>query len=192
MTKKESLSLLNIVLISVISVLILVSFVFRSYQVDGPSMESTLQNNDILVIWKVARTWARITGNDYIPKRGDVIVFNENKLAQFGQPGTKQLIKRVIGLPGDRVEIMGGHYWVINKQNPNGFDPDKALGYDTKDQIPFTTGNVDVVLGKNQLFVSGDNRSVSLDSRAFGPIDASQIIGKLAIRFWPGSKVKVF
>ena len=192
MTKKESLSLLNVVLISVISVLLLVSFVFRSYQVDGPSMESTLQNNDILVIWKVPRTWARITGNDYIPKRGDIIVFNEDKLAPYGQPGTKQLIKRVIGLPGDRVEIVSGHYLVINKSNPNGFDPDKTLGYDKNNQIPYTTGNLDVSLGKNQLFVSGDNISVSLDSRAFGPINTNQIIGKLAIRFWPGSKVEIF
>lgn len=192
MTKKESLSLLNVVLISVVSVLILVSFVFRSYQVDGPSMQSTLQNNDILVIWKAARTWSRITGNDYIPKRGDIIVFNESNLAYYGQPGTKQLIKRVIGLPGDRIEIIQGHYWIINKSHPKGFDPDKTLGYDKQNQIPLTTGNLDITLGKDRLFVSGDNRTVSLDSRAFGPINANQIIGKLVIRFWPGSKAEVF
>jgi len=192
MTKKEAFSIGNIVVISIICVVILVSFVFRSYVVDGPSMEPTLQNTNGLVIWKVPRTWARITGNSYIPKRGDVIVFNESDLAQFGQPGTKQLIKRVIGLPGDRVQIVQGHYWITNSKNPNGFNPDQALGYDKQNQIPYTNGNINTVLGRNQIFVSGDNRTVSLDSRAFGPINASQIIGKLALRFLPLSKAELF
>lgn len=170
--------------------LFIITFVFRSYQVDGPSMEATLQNDDKLIIWKVPRTWARITGHDYIPDRGDIIVFTQSGLGQFDQQDTKQLIKRVIGLPGDRVVVSDGRFTIYNKAHPHGFDPDAALPYG-KD-IPPTPGNVDVTLGRHQLFVSGDNRPDSLDSRTFGPINADQVIGKLAVRVFPLGGAKVF
>jgi signal peptidase I len=111
-------------------------------------------------------------------------------LAEFNQQDSKQLIKRVIGLPGDRVVVSNGEYMIYNKAHPHGFDPDKTLPYG-KD-IPLTSGNVDITLGKDQLFVSGDNRPDSLDSRAFGPINASQIVGKLVIRVFPIGQAKVF
>jgi signal peptidase I len=79
----------GILLIALIVALGMISFVFRSYEVDGPSMMNTLQNEDKLIIWKVPRTWARITGHPYIPKRGDIVVFTESGLAQYGQADTK-------------------------------------------------------------------------------------------------------
>ncbi len=102
---REFFSTAAILIGALLVALFIITFVFRSYQVDGPSMETTLQNDDKLIIWKVPRTWARITGHDYIPDRGDIIVFTENGLGQFGQEDSKQLIKRVIGLPGDRVVV---------------------------------------------------------------------------------------
>jgi signal peptidase I len=172
--------------------LLLINFVFRSYEVDGPSMQNTLHNDDKLIIWKVPRTWSRITGHDYIPKRGDIIVFNESGLAAYGQTNTKQLIKRVIGLPGDRVVVANGVYTIYNKQHPKGFDPDKTLPYFKGVPLPVTSGNINVTLGPNQIFVSGDNRPDSLDSRAFGPINANQIIGQLVVRVFPLDNLKVF
>jgi signal peptidase I len=163
--------------------ILMINFVFRSYQVDGVSMEPTLENNDKLIIWKVPRTWADITGHPYIPKRGDIIVFNESGLAKFGQQNSKQLIKRVIGLPGDTVVLKNGVYTIYNKQHPHGFDPDRTLPYGKN--IPYTTDDLTVKLGPDQLFVSGDNRPDSLDSRAFGPINANQIIGQLVFRIYP-------
>lgn len=180
----------GILLSALLVALLIISFVFRSYQVDGPSMENTLHNNDKLIIWKVPRTWSDITGHPYIPNRGDIIVFNESGLAQFGQTDSKQLIKRVIGLPGDRVVVNNDVYTIYNKAHPKGFDPDKTLPYGKN--IPETSGNLDITLGKNQLFVSGDNRPDSLDSRDFGPINASQIVGKLVIRVFPVSQAKTF
>ncbi|HUA12918.1 MAG TPA: signal peptidase I, partial [Candidatus Sulfotelmatobacter sp.] len=168
----------------------IITFVFRSYQVDGPSMENTLHNGDKLIIWKVPRTWARITGHPYIPDRGNIIVFTESGLGAFGQQNTKQLIKRVVGLPGDHVVVANGDLTIYNKQHPNGFDPDHTLPYG-KD-IPVTSGNINLTLGPDQLFVEGDNRPDSLDSRSFGPINANQIIGKLVLRVFPISQVKVF
>jgi signal peptidase I len=187
---RELLSTIGILATALVIALLMIGFVFRSYQVDGPSMESTLQNADKLIIWKVPRTFSRFTHHAYIPNRGDVIVFSESGLSQFGQADTKQLIKRVIGLPGDQVIVKNGEYTIINKTHPKGFDPDKTLGYGAN--IPTTSGDIDITLAQNQLFVSGDNRPNSLDSRAFGPINANQVIGKLAIRVFPLSKAEFF
>lgn len=187
---RELVSTLGILFTALVVAFLMITFVFRSYQVDGPSMESTLQNTDKLIIWKVPRTVAMVTGHAYIPNRGDVIVFTESGLSQFGQSDTKQLIKRVIGLPGDRVVVSDGHYTIYNKQHPQGFDPDKTLSYGKN--IPTTSGDIDVTLSSNQLFVSGDNRPDSLDSRAFGPINANQVVGKLVLRVFPINKAQVF
>ncbi len=187
---REILSTIVVLLAALGVALFIIAFVFRSYQVDGPSMQNTLHNADKLIIWKVPRTWARVTGHPYIPKRGDIIVFTESGLSQFGQQDTKQLIKRVIGLPGDHIVLKNGAYTIYNKTHPHGFDPDKALPYGKN--IPYTSGSVNITLGKDQLFVNGDNRPDSLDSRAFGPINASQVVGKLVLRVFPISQAEVF
>ena len=176
-------STIGILVTALFVALIIISFVFRSYQVDGPSMQTTLQNADKLIIWKVPRTWARITHHNYIPKRGDIIVFTESGLSEFGQNDTKQLIKRVIGLPGDRVVVKDGFLTIYNAANPNGFQPDKTLPYGNV--IPTTSGDIDITIRPGQLFVCGDNRPDSLDSRAFGPIEANQVIGQLVLRVFP-------
>ena len=187
---RELLSTLGILATALLVALLIIGFVFRSYQVDGPSMENTLQNADKLIIWKVPRTWASLTGHPYIPGRGDIVVFTESGLSAFGQDDTKQLIKRVIGLPGERVVIANGHYTVYNKEHPQGFDPDKTLAYGKG--IPATTPDGSYTLGPGQLFVSGDNRPDSLDSRRFGPINANQIVGKLILRVFPVNQARVF
>lgn len=170
--------------------LFLITFVFQSYLVDGPSMETTLFNNDRLLVWKVPRTWARITGNDYIPKRGDVVVFTEPDLSQFGQDPGKQLIKRVVGLPGERIVIKDGTLTVFNKEHPAGFQPDKTVGYKAA-AIDGST-EIDIAIPEGKIYVVGDNRPNSLDSRAFGPIDADAIVGKLVIRILPIGEVTRF
>jgi signal peptidase I len=186
----EFLSTIGILATALGVAFLIIFFVFRSYQVDGPSMRNTLQNSDKLIIWKVPRTMASITHHAYIPKRGDIIVFSQKGLSEFGQQDSKQLIKRVVGLPGDHVVVKDGKYTVYNAENPNGFDPDVSLN--NKEMISPTSGAIDVTLKKDQLFVSGDNRPDSLDSRAFGPIDADQVIGKLVLRVFPLSQAKVF
>jgi signal peptidase I len=187
---RELFSTVGILLTALAVALLIVSFVFRSYQVDGPSMQNTLQNADKLIIWKVPRTWASITHHAYIPGRGDIIVFSQSGLSQFGQQDTKQLIKRVIGLPGDRVVVKDGVVVIYNKTHPEGFQPDRTLPYGG--HIPQTTGNIDLVVGKDELFVCGDNRPDSLDSRTFGPIKSDQVVGKLLLRVFPISEAQKF
>ena len=188
--RREIVSTLGILAAAILVAVFIIMFVFRSYQVDGPSMKNTLQDADKLIIWKVPRTWSKITGHPYIPGRGDIIVFTETGLGQFGQQDKKQLIKRVIGLPGDRVVVKNGAVTIYNKEHPKGFDPDKTLPYGKN--IPETSGNIDLTLGSEQLFVCGDNRPDSLDSRSFGPINANQVVGKLAVRVLPLGDAKTF
>ncbi len=189
---REFLSLAGVVLLALGFAFLIITFVFRSYAVDGPSMEPTLQNNDKLIIWKVPRTWARITGHQWVPRRGEIIVFNEPNLSGCGQDVAKQLIKRVIGLPDDKVVIKNGVVTIFNKKYPHGFQPDNQLGYNKTHFIQPSTPNETVQLNNHQLFVMGDNRPVSCDSRVFGPINTNQVIGQLVLRILPLSKAKIF
>ncbi len=187
------LSNIGLLLLAPILAVVLTLFVFQSYQVDGPSMEQTLQNNDRLIVWKLPRTWARITGHQYVPKRGDIIILNESGLSNYGNTdNTKQLVKRVIGLPGDRIVVKNNVLTVYNSAHPNGFQPDATLPYGKDGAIPPTTNDLDIQLSSTQLFVCGDNRPNSLDSRIFGPIQTSQVIGKLVARILPLDTMKVF
>jgi signal peptidase I len=167
--------------------ILLNTFVIQSYQVDGESMEPTLQNNDRLIVNKVPRTLARIDGHQYVPNRGDIIIFNIDSIPGF--VGQKQLIKRVIGLPGEHVVVKNGHISVYNSQHPGGFSPDAAGTY--KPNQP-TTNDVDLVLSSDQLFVCGDNRPNSEDSRYFGPINTNQVVAKLVLRILPVSGLKSY
>lgn len=164
------------------------AFIVQSYQVDGQSMETTLQNDDRLIVEKWPRTWARITGHAYVPGRGDIIIFNQSGLDPSG--ANKQLIKRVIGLPGERVVVKDNAITIYNQEHPGGFNPDKAGAYTIA--APLTPGDVDLTLKSGEIFVSGDNRTNSEDSRYFGPVNTNQIVGKLAFRIVPLNKAQRF
>lgn len=186
---RNIISTLLVLLIAPVIALLLTAFVFQSYQVDGPSMEPTLQNNNRLIVWKIPRTWARLTGHPYIPHRGDVVIFNTNGLPDFGENG-KQLIKRVIALPGERVVVQNNVLTVYNKQSPAGFQPDATLPYGKV--IKSTQGDEDITVPQGSIFVCGDNRGDSLDSRVFGPVPVTNIIGKLVFRVLPVNEVEGF
>lgn len=170
--------------------LVLTMFVFQSYRVDGISMETTLQNNDRLIIWKLPETIAKVRNQTHMPKRGEVIVFIKRGLPdENGQD--KQLIKRVIGLPGDHVVVKDGSITVYNDEHPAGFNPDINQSFSAGINSQ-TNGNVDVTVEAGQVFVCGDNRPHSLDSRFFGTVPASDIVGKLSFRIAPLSNTKHF
>jgi signal peptidase I len=187
---KSALSTILILLAAPLIALSIINFIFQPYQVDGPSMQTTLFHNDRLIIWKVSRTWARITKHDYIPHRGDVIVF---KLRGSLEPGTnkeKQLIKRVIALPGERVVVKDNEVTVFNSENPEGFNPDEIYEYGKV--IKDTARDTDVTVAAGQVFVLGDNRGNSEDSRMFGTIPAEDIVGKLVARILPLKEAERF
>lgn len=192
---KDTLSTIGIIILAPIVALFLTTFVFQSYQVDGPSMEPTLQNGDRLIVTKTGKTWSRIIGKDYVPKRYEVIIFNHGG-SFCGQTTTtqKQLIKRVIGLPGDRVVVKDGVVRVYNNEHPGGYLIDRegpernAIG-----NTPGNNGNdIDVTVEKGDLFVMGDNREESCDSRSFGTIPSKDVVGHLSLRIYPVDKIDRF
>lgn len=180
---KEHLTTILILIAAPLLALLITGFVFRTYQVDGPSMETTLQDNDRLIINKIPRTISKITGHEYVPNRYDIIIFTHQ--GQFGgtEVREKQLIKRVIGLPGDRVVVKDGVVTIYNDKNPKGFLVDK-FGPEAA-VIDGTTGNIDETVEPGEIFVMGDNRGNSLDSRNLGTVRVQDIIGKLSFRIYP-------
>jgi len=169
---------------------LLINFVFQSYQVEGPSMQRTLHNGDHLLVWKVDKSIARLVGRDYIPHRGDIIIFDEPAGIETTK---KQLIKRVIALPGERVVYSGTSVTVYNKEFPQGFSPDDTMPYGDMilNQRP---SNYDVTVPEGKVVVSGDNRDNSMDSRdsRIGPIDADLIVGRLIVRILPVNTFRTF
>lgn len=163
-------------------------FAFQSYEVDGNSMFPTLHNSDRLIIWKLPKTMASIGKKDYVPKRGDIIVFHKP------DGSNEQLIKRVVGLPGERVVVKDGKITVYNKSNPNGFQPDDAP---YGKNLEKTSGYVDSKdVGEGEIFVVGDNRieGASLDSRSniLGNVPLDMVVGKLVLRLYPFNDIKYF
>lgn len=161
--------------------LFITSFVFQSYEVDGPSMQTTLDNGERLVVMKFGKTVAKIRGADYVPERDSIIIFDNVE-----GNGKRQLIKRVVGLPGDRVTVTDGKVRVYNQDNPTGFDPD--ANHDHGQNVDTTAGNVDLTVKEGEVFVLGDNRKNSQDSRYFGPVPSNKIVGTLYLRIFPLNK----
>jgi signal peptidase I len=187
---KDTLSTLGVIILAPLVAFFLTAFVFQSYQVDGPSMETTLQDSDRLIVSKTEKTISRITGNEYTAERYDVIIFNHSGEFGDGQVSKKQLIKRVIGLPGDRVEVKEGVVKVFNDQNPDGYLVDR-VGPEKK-AITNTPGNIDETINEGEIYVMGDNRENSLDSRSFGSIRNQDIVGKLSLRIYPFDKTQKY
>ena len=147
----------------------IILFVYQPVKVEGGSMEPGLEDQERIFINKLVYRWENI-------ERGDIVVFRYP-----GDP-RKSFIKRVIGLPGDRVRINFGHVYVNGKLVPEPYVPDEFL--DTK-SYPET------VIPLNSYFVLGDHRSMSNDSREFGPVTRSYIYGKAVFGYWPMEKVGI-
>lgn len=193
--KNDIISTLMIIVLAPIVALLLTQFIFQSYQVDGPSMETTLQDRDRLIVTKVGRTWARLTRSSYQPERYDIIIFNHSSDYGDGNVQQKQLVKRVIGLPGDRVLVKNGQVMIYNKEHPDGYLVDKVgpeLPAITVTNAPTEGGVIDETVKDGEVYVMGDNRENSMDSRFFGAIRQQDIVGHLAMRIYPFDKIQRF
>jgi len=118
------------------------------------------------------------------PQRGDIVVF------RYPLDPQEFFIKRLIGLPGESVQVKGGSVIIYNEQNPEGVAVDEA--YLPKDLKTYGLTEDKVTLGDNQYFVFGDNRGSSKDSRSFGPVDKSFLIGKVLFRGLPINRAQFF
>lgn len=144
---------------------------YKVYAVDGPSMTPTFPAGQHILT----------TGKYSTPKRYDVVIYNRIDAEEFGTSTPKKLIKRVIALPGERITIKDNKILVFNSENPAGFDPDTGKTYLASGAL--TPGTVDETVPQDTVFVLGDNRTASLDSRMYGPIKITDIVAK-EIRKW--------
>lgn len=173
-----------------VAAMLINQFIFQSYYVDGTSMTPTLHNNDRLIIDKFSKTLTTIQSKPYIPERGQVVVLDSSLLDQNGN--NEQLIKRVIGLPGDIIDIKDGVVTIKNSGHPDGFNVDTSLGL--KLAPTYSATSTEITVPKDNIFVMGDNRAPngSFDSRSFGPIDSKKIQGRLLARIYPFSDGRLF
>jgi signal peptidase I len=161
-------SLLAWIIGIIIIVKIFQAFLIQPFIVEGTSMLSTFKDKEFLLVNKIGYFLES-------PVRGQVIVFKLNE-----QGFDRYLIKRIIGLPGERVVINNGVTTIYNKENPNGFILDEP--YVTfKD----ATKPANVTLAEDEYFVMGDNRVVSYDSRIWGALHAVNIRGEALVRILP-------
>lgn len=163
--KKETWEWIKALLIAFILAALVRYFLFAPIVVDGKSMMPTLHNGDRLIINKVAYNIGK-------PHRFDIIVFHATP--------TKDFIKRVIGLPGDHIKYRHDTLYVNGKPIPEPYL--KSLKEKTKGNLTY---NFSTTVPKGDLFVMGDNRRRSEDSRIIGPVPINKVVGKVVLQFWP-------
>lgn len=170
MTRKKSelWEWLKALIIAVLLAAVIRTFLFAPIVVDGESMMPTLHNHDRMIVTKIGS-----------PDRFDIVVFHATE--------EKDYIKRVIGLPGDHIEYKNDTLYVNGKKYPEPYlDEYKSQLVEGPLTQPFS---VDVP--KDHLFVMGDNRRFSKDSRHIGPVSMDKILGTTSVIYWPLSDIQI-
>lgn len=160
--------LINILIAALISIF-LVRYVASAYKIEGNSMASALHDQERVIVSKIGVRNGSI-------KRFDIVVLQQPNEAH------KSIIKRVIGLPGEIIEIRGGEVYIDSEKLAQPFlaGGQKSLSRDIQ-MVP-------LLIRQGHYFVIGDNRRYSIDSRNFGEVPASAIYGKAIFRYWPLSR----
>lgn len=188
---REIFNFIFFVIVVAIGGITLNTFVFRSFNVSGNSMQTTLENGDRLIVNRLPVTQANLQNKSYTPKRGEIIIFkNPNLVAGRTQD---YVVKRVIGLAGDRVVLKDSQFTIYNDKNPDGFDPDENL--ELGENTTPINGDFDGTVPEGSIFVVGDNRigSNSCDSRGcLGYIPLYNVIGPVSLRIWPLHHLAVY
>lgn len=163
-------------------------FIAAPYVVSGSSMEPTFDNWDYLIT-------DRLSYDISPPERGDVVVFclpNSGECSMFQRivngelHAPRTLIKRIIGLPGETVSVLGSEVTISNPAHPEGFILDEP--YLANENLGGPSG-VTRTLSEGEYFVMGDNRRVSSDSRVWGVLPQENIVGQVLVRLFPLSKI---
>ncbi len=168
--KKEIFEWVKVFALAIVFAFIITQFI-KPTLVRGDSMYSTLEEGDYLIINRMSYKFKE-------PERGDIIVFKSDLQQDDGS--SKDLVKRVIGVSGDTVKIENSKVYVNGEELVEPYINDEV-----------TEGDIDTVVPENSVFVLGDNREISLDSRydSVGFIDDSDILGKVFIRLYPFNKI---
>jgi signal peptidase I len=147
-----------------------------NFRVDGESMLPNLDDGEMLLVNRNAYQYVDVSGNRYYPfdppERGDVIVFDPPTGSD------KPYIKRIIGLPGEEVTFGDGNVFINGELLPEDYIQDRT-------RCGARSDNCDVVVPEGYVYVLGDHRSNSSDSRVFGPVPVGNIVGKAWVSYWP-------
>lgn len=186
---KDAINLGVFLILVGLGTIIINTFVFRSFSVQGPSMETTLYTGDRLIVNRLPVTWAQIQNKEYVPERGQIIVF-KNPRHIAGRPD-EYVVKRVIAFPGERVVVGDGSIIVYNDEHPEGFKPDDTL----EGPGSPTSGENETVVPEETLYVVGDHRQgdYSCDSRVcMGTIPYFDVVGPVSVRIFPFTKFNFY
>lgn len=162
------------ILIAIAIFLVVYLFLVKPHQVIGESMEPTFFTGQYILTDLLSYRF-------HNPERGDVVVFREPDNT------TKDLIKRVIGLPGEKIKLQDGHVILISDKTPNGItlnEPYTNQGSQTRGEDTVKDGET-YTIPAGHYFMMGDNREHSSDSREFGAVDKNLIVGRAWLRYWP-------
>ncbi|CAH0122128.1 MULTISPECIES: signal peptidase I [unclassified Paenibacillus] len=181
--KNELIEWAKAIGIAVVLVVVIRWFVFAPFIVDGPSMEPNFETGERLIVNKLLYDFR-------MPQRGEVVVFH---VPDEG----RDFIKRVIGLPGDTVKVEGDDVYV-NGEKVNEYYIQDAIEQSNQEgrlynsYLNFPNGEVpDGTVPEGKIFVMGDNRSNSKDSRSIGYVDIKEVVGRADLIFWPIQKVTI-
>jgi len=167
------LDMIETLAISLSIFLVVYLFFLQPHEVDGQSMEPNFESGEHVLTDKV-------TYRIREPARGEVVVFHAPSEAHCAEGTGCDFIKRIIGVPGDSIEVHDNAIWVNGVALEEDYIPD-TFPIDPAN----ATKNKTIYLGADEYFVCGDNRPYSSDSRAWGPIEKTDIIGRVFFRYWP-------
>ncbi len=171
--KKSFWELARFAIIAIIIVVPIRIFIAQPFIVSGSSMYPTFENGQYLIVDELSYRLGE-------PKRDDVVIF------KYPLQKEKFFIKRIIGLPGETVEIKKDVVTIYNTENPNGIilaEPYVKVEFDTDEKR---------ILSNDEYFVMGDNRSASSDSRYWGPVRRELLVGKAFLRLLPPTKLGIW
>ncbi len=167
------LELIKIALLAGITIGLVRYFLFKPFSVKGSSMSPTFEENEYLIVDEITYRFRE-------PVRGEVVVFKSPNNSK------DKYLKRIIGLPGEKVKIEDNKIIICSEEYPRCTVVDEPYIGET------TEGSVTITLGPDEYFVLGDNRDASYDSRRFGAIVKKDIVGRAVFRGWPFHRISTF
>jgi signal peptidase I len=168
-TARVAFEWIGLVVLALIIALLIKTFLFQAFYIPSESMVPTLKVHDRVLVNKLSYRLHPV-------HRDDIVVF---KAPPDSDPGIDDLVKRVIGLPGETVSGHGGHVYINGKELDESYLPKGT----------FTSDFAPVKIPENSYWVMGDNRGNSKDSRVFGTITKGKIVGRVFVRIWPFSRL---
>jgi signal peptidase I len=164
------------ILLAVILALVIRTFFLQAFKIPTGSMRPTLIENDRVLVNKILYDYKE-------PKHGDIIVF------RYPVDGKKDFIKRLVGLPGDTIEIRQGKVLINDEPLPKD-SPMRKYYYYNREDWEYGKENMKIKVPANSYFVLGDNSAQSSDSRNWGFVPKSNLIGKAFMIYWPPKRIR--